>query len=210
MKHPSILQSLLFAAALTSVAAARADEPTPVPASGTMGLLGQTYAGLTYSYLNLDSSPVNADSYSAEFNNPLNASLDGILGYNFTQTGVVAGTRLNEQSLRAAVRAFSSSYSWGKPYVEGGVGYAWTKFAGTHDNSIVWDAAVGAEFQVAPAVTVTPYVQFRDEPDLAGGSTWNFGVKGNYWVNSQWSITGGVNRDDDQNMGFTVGTNFRY
>jgi tripartite-type tricarboxylate transporter receptor subunit TctC len=59
-------------------------------------------------------------------------------------------------------------------------------------------------------MTITPYVQFADAPDLAGDGTWNFGVKGNYWVNSQWAVTAGVELDDDENVGFTVGTNFRF
>ena len=175
-----------------------------------MGLLGQTYAGLTYSYLNLDGSPVNADNYGFQYNQSLNPGFDGILTYDYMQTGLVAGDRLNQQTIGGALRAFSTSYSWGKPYVEGGVGYSWTKFAGSHDNSLVWEGAVGVEFQVCPAFTVTPFVQYTDAPDLASGSTWNYGVKGNYWMNSQWSLTGGISRNDNQDNTFTIGTNFRF
>jgi hypothetical protein len=210
MKHTTILKSLMLAATLTGVAAMRAGEPTPVPASGTMGLLGQTYAGLTYSYVNLDSSPANADNYEFQINQALNAGLDGVLSYNFMQTDPVAGSRLNQQTISGALRAFSTSQPWGKPYIEGGVGYTRVKFAGARDNSATWEAAVGAELQIAPAVTVTPYIKYQDAPDLAGGSTWNFGAKANYWVNSQWSVTGGINRDDNQNTGYMIGTNFRF
>ena len=87
-----------------------------------------------------------------------------------------------------------------------GAGYAWT----SGDNSFVWEVAVGTEFQVKPKTTVTPYVQYTDAPDLAGDGTWTFGAKGNYWVNSQWSVTAGVELSDEKDVRFTVGTNFRF
>jgi hypothetical protein len=136
--------------------------------------------------------------------------LDGVLTYDWTQSGLVAGDRARQQTLGGALRAFSTSYTWGKPFVEGGVGYVWTKYAGNHDNSFVWEATVGSEFQVAAKTTVTPYVQYLNAPDLANSGTWNFGVKANYWVNTQWAVTGGVSIDDDNNAGFTVGTNFHF
>jgi hypothetical protein len=49
-----------------------------------------------------------------------------------------------------------------------------------------------------------------DAPDLPGDGAWNFGVKGSYWIDSSWAVTAGIERDDEQNSTFTVGTNFRY
>ena len=209
MKQTINIKSLLVAATLLGFAATvRAQDPVPV--TGSMGLLGQTYAGLNYSYVNLDNSPTNADSFGFEYNQSLNTGLDGILTYDWTQTGVVAGDRVNGQTIGAALRAFSTSYSWGKPYVEAGVGYTRVKYAGTRESSIAWEVAVGSEFQVTAKTTVTPYVQYSDAPDLAGASTWDFGVKGNYWVNSKWAVTAGISMDDSKNSAFTVGTNFRF
>lgn len=211
MKQNIIIKSLLIAASFVGlVATTRAQETVSTPPAGTLGLLGQTYAGLTYSYINLDNTSTNAESFGFEYNQALNSGLDGILTYDWAQTGVVAGDRLRNQTLGAALRAFSTSYSWGKPYVEAGVGYVWSKYAGSRESSFVWEVAVGSEFQLAPQFTVTPYVQYVDAPDLAGSGAWNFGAKGNYWVNSQWAVTAGVSLDDDENTEFTVGTNFRF
>ena len=210
MKQNIIIKSLSFAAALLAAAATTRGQNS-VPASGSMGLLGQTYAGLTYSYLDLHNSPTNADEYTFEYNQTLHSGLDGILTYDWSQSGLVAGDRVKAQGLGAALRAYSTSYSFAKPYAEAGVGYTWTKFAGVHDNSFVWEAAVGAEFQVAAKTTVTPFLRYSDAPNLAVSSgTWDYGVKANYWVNSQWSVTGGISIDDDRNTAFTVGTNFRF
>jgi len=209
MKQTIIIKSLLAAATLLGLAAT-VNAQTPPPVTGSMGLLGQTYAGLDYSYVDFDNSPTNADAFGFQYNQPLNARLDGRLTYDWAQSGLVLGDRARQQTLGAALRSFIVPNSWAKPYVEAGAGYTWTRYAGNHDNSFVWEVAVGSEFQVASKATVTPYIKYEDAPDISGSGTWNFGVKANYWVNSQWAVTGGVNYDDDHDAAFTIGTNFRF
>ena len=215
MKRNILLKHLLIsaAAALGLAAIARADTPlsTPAPeASARQGLLGERYATLSYSYDHLANSPVNADSYQFAFNEPLNPGFDAVFAYDWAQTHLFAGGRVNVQSLTGGVRAFSNNFAWGKPYVEADLGYAWQRGFGGHDRSILWGISAGAELQVAKAVTVTPFVGYADAPDLAGGGAWTYGVKANYWVDKQWAVTAGVDRDDDQNTSFTIGTNFRF
>ncbi len=205
-----VLASALGLGALT----ARADSGLPAdqpsaPVAG-QGLLGQVYGALTYSYIDLDGVSAHADNYHFALNQPLSFGLDGFLSYDYARFGSIAGSNLRQNVLSAGLRAFSTSYNWGKPYVEAGAGYAWTRFAGAKDNSFYWEVAVGAEIQVAAQTTVTPYVQYVDVPDIDNGHAWNFGVKGNYWVTPQWAVTAGLERDDDQNTTFTVGTNFRF
>ena len=210
------LKSLLLASALALGlgVTVRADvEPLAdkvVPVAGSQGLLGQVYGTLTYDYVNLDGAATHADSYTLMSNQPLAFGLDGVLGYNFTQWGAGSGGRVNQNTLSGAIRAFSTSYNWGKPYVEAGVGYTWVRASGAKDNSFVWETAAGVEFQVLPRATVTPFIQYTDAPDLAGGSKWNFGAKASYWIDSQWAVTVGLARDDSHNTAFTVGTNFRF
>jgi hypothetical protein len=213
MKHNIILKFVLLAALASLGLATRAVAEDAVPSGpvvSQVGLLGETYAGLSYSYLNLDSSPAHADGFGFQYNQPLNSGLDGILTYDWTQSGLVAGSRLNQQTIGGALRAFSQSRRWGKPYVEAGVSYAWTKFAGMKDNSLIWGIAIGAEIQLATAFAVTPFIQYQNAPDLASGSVWNLGVKANYWIDRQWALTGAIIRDDDHNTTFTLGTNFRF
>lgn len=216
MKQNNLLKNLLLsaAAALSLAGFARADVPLddqPLQSTTAVGqgLLGQQYASLTYSYIDLD-APVHADNFSFGFNQPLNVGLDAVFSYDWTQTGLFAGDRLNQQSVTAGLRAFSNAFAWGKPYVEAGAGFAWQRGYGSSDNSFVWGVGVGAEFQLAPAVTVTPFVKYADAPDFADNGAVTYGVKANYWIDSQWSVTGGIDRDDDQNTSFTIGTNFRF
>ena len=213
MKQTIIIKSLLIAGAtLLGLAATSRAQDAALPPAGKLGLLGQTYAGLDYSYIDFHNSPTNADAFGFQFNQALNSGLDGLLSYNWSQTGLVLGERARQQELGAGLRAFSTGYSWGKPYVEAGAGWTWFKYAGAHDNSFTWHGAVGVEFQVASKVTVTPYVKYEDAPglDVDDKDTWNFGVKANYWVNTQWGVTGGINYDDEHDTTYTVGTNFRF
>lgn len=210
--NTNILKSFLITAALSLGVAANAQTADAAPSltSDGQGLLGQTYAGLTYSYLDLRGVSYHADNYGFNYNQALHAGLDGFLSYNYAQTGRIAGSRVNGQDVGAGLRAFSNSFAWGKPFVEASAGYTWTKYAGIKDNSFYWSAAVGAEFQVAPALSVVPFVSYADAPDLSSDGTWEYGVRANYWVNSEWSVVAGVARDDSKNMAFTLGTNFRF
>ena len=216
MKTSPNIKSLLlaFSLALSLGVVARADEMSPAdkqaPVAGNQGLLGQVYGTLTYSYINLDDASSHLDNYSFSLNQPLAFGLDGILSYDFAQSGTIAGSHVKSHTIGAALRAFSTAHNWGKPYVEAGAGFAQSSYAGTADDSFIWEVAVGVEYQVAPATTVTPYLQYVDAPELAGEGAWNLGVKANHWIDAQWAVTAGCEIDDDQNTAFTVGTNFRF
>ena len=208
MKNNISLKSVVFAAALAAGlgVTARADsEPAPASSDVGQGLLGQVYGTLTYSYIDLDNTSSHADDYHFELNQPLSFGFDGFLSYDF-----VDFNNGHENVVMTGLRPFSTHFNWGKPYLEAGAGYAWLSTAGIDDNSFVWEATAGVELQVTPKTTVTPYVQYMDAPSLPGDGTWNFGAKGNYWVTPQWAVTGSLQVDDDNNIGFTVGTNFRF
>jgi opacity protein-like surface antigen len=212
MKQKNIIQSLFLAAALLGLsAAARAADSTPaVPASGTLGLLGQTYAGLSYSYVNLGNSPVNADRYGFEYNQSLTTGLDAVFNYDWTQAGLNAGDRAQQRAVDAVLRAFSTSTSWGKPYVEAGVGYDWMNTAGVRNNSFAWIAGAGIEFQATPALTVTPFVRWLRTNSFADHNTVDYGVKANDWVTKQWGVLAGIDRNDSQDMSYKAGFNVRF
>jgi len=206
-----ITSIILAAAALGLTVSAHAADPAPAaPAADPLGLLGQTYAGLSYSFINLHNAPVNADSYGFEYNQPLNTGFDAVFNYDWTQSGVVAGDRAREQALSAALRAFSLSYSWGKPYVDAGLGYDWTRFAGVKDHSFAWIGEAGVEFQVAPAVSVTPYVRYSLTKGFDEQDNVNYGVKANYWVTKQLAVTAGLDRNNDHDMTYKLGLNVRF
>jgi len=207
MKSNHSLKSLALATALVAALAvsARADSGLPAPAAADtavgQGLLGQSYGTLTYSYIDLDGVSGHADDYQFALTQPLSFGLDGFLSYDFVDHSFG-----NQHVVMAGLRPFSTRFNWGKPFAEASAGFAWT----SGDDSFVWEIGTGVEFQVTPKLTLTPYIQYADAPDLEGDGTVNFGAKGNYWVTPQWAVTASVEIDDDENTGFTVGTNFRF
>jgi len=220
MKKNLILKSLLVsamaAAGLATSAFAGGNEPNgPAPApgaalsSGTPGLLGQTYAGLSYSYVHLDAAPVNAASYGFEYNLPLNAGFDAVFNYDWTQSGPFAGDRAHEQKLAAALRAFTAQ-GWGTPYLEAGVGYDRMRFAGVKDDSFVWIAGAGVEFQTGTALTVTPFVRYEQANGYTDNHEFTYGVRANYWLSRQVALTAAVSRNDSQDMAYRFGVNVRF
>jgi hypothetical protein len=212
MKNIPQLKLLIVAAALTLAGsvALRADQGLPEPVTDMPGLLGQKYGNVSYSYINLDATPVHADNYSISANHPLAFGLDGMVSYDFTHTGGTAGFPLRQHLLGAALRAFSSAHNWGKPYVEAGAGFTTVRYANAGEDSYTWEVGTGVEFQVAPATTVTPYAQYLDAPDLPGDGRWNFGVKANRWITRDAALTLGFAMDNDHNTAFTIGTNFHF
>lgn len=206
------IKSLLLVSCLAIGAGlvARADDGLPAPVTGSEGLLGQLHGTLTYSYINLDDSSTHADNYRFASNIPLSFGLDGLMSYDYARSGEIAGSRMTSHTFAVGLRAFSTQFNWGKPYVEAGGGFAKTSFAGSDDDSAVWTVAAGVELQLRPATSLTPYIRYFDAPDLAGSGTTTFGAKLNHWVNTQWAVTASLDLDDDRNTTFTVGTNFRF
>ena len=179
-------------------------------AADSAGLLGQAYGGLSFSTTDLHGTSLSVDNYSFEYNLPITAGFDANFGYNYAQSGTILGSRVKEQSLGGSVRAYSTT-SWGKPFVEAGLGYTNVRFAGSKEGSYLWALAVGAEFQVASAFSVSPYVQYLDAPDIGGSEgTWDYGVKANYWLTRRISIVADLSRNDDKDMNYSVGMNFRF
>jgi predicted 3-demethylubiquinone-9 3-methyltransferase (glyoxalase superfamily) len=91
-----------------------------------------------------------------------------------------------------------------------GAGWIWAKAAGERDNSFLYTADTGVEFQVTKALSITPVVSFTDASSLHVNNKWGYGVKAHYWVTDQWGVSAGIGRDNMVNTTFSVGTTFRF
>lgn len=218
MKQTILVKSLVLAAVLAPALAPalRADDnfvgaPKVQPVSDDFSLLGQASSTVTYSRINLADTSIDADSYAVEVAQPLAFGLDRVLGYDYTKSQVLAGARVNQQVATAALRAFSASYNWGKPFVEAGIGHVWQRYAGSSDRSALWYVNVGAELRASERAVVTPYFGYADTPNLeAGDATWTYGVRASYRLDRHWALTAGIERDNSRNLAYTFGTNFRF
>jgi opacity protein-like surface antigen len=213
MKNQTSLKYFVLAAAASLGLAASAFAQTTVAAEPTVsrssGLLGQTYASASYGYIDLDDTSVNARSYSLGLNQYVRDGVDSFLDYNYTRSGRIAGTRLTQHDVLLGARVYTH-WQGVKPYAEAGIGWVWQKAGGVRDNSFAWAAGVGAEIEVAPKTTLTPFVRYSDLTEGGNNDQWEYGVKANHWLTDKLAVQGSISRDDDQNLFYRVGVNFRY
>jgi opacity protein-like surface antigen len=187
-----------------------ASVPAPTADTGK-GLLGQSYVGLDYGYTQLHSSSVaNIQGFNFEYNQPLSTGFDFNLGLGDAWSSQFGGTRARQQSVAGHAIAFIPDLSWGRPFIGVGAGWIWAKAAGERDNSFLYTADTGVEFQVTRALSITPVVSFTDASSLHVNNKWGYGVKANYWVTDQWGVSAGIGRDNMVNTTFSVGTTFRF
>jgi hypothetical protein len=145
-----------------------------------------------------------------EYNQPLNTGFDLNLGLGDAWSSRLAGTRTHQKDLDASAIAFLPDLSWGRPFIGVGAGWVWTKTAGTRDNSFLWSLDTGVEFQVTRELSLTPLVSFTDTTSIHRENKVAYGVKANYWLTSQWAVSGAVMRDNMVNTTYSVGMNYRF
>jgi hypothetical protein len=213
--NTSSLKSLILAGAVTlglsSAFAATDPDQVSAPASWReTGLLGKTYGNFEVSFVDLDDTGIDAKNFHFGLNQAVRAGLDSQFDVNHIRTDSFAGTRLSQYGLTAGLRAYTTSYGV-KPFAEAGLGWAWMKGPfNARENSWTYYAGIGAEMVIGEAFSLTPYIRFSDAPEAGDTDVFNFGARGNYWLNEKLALTAIVDRDDDQNTAFTFGVNYRY
>jgi|GEM_PF-518125 len=218
MNYITSYKSLLLAAACAFGAAAPAfasDDPAMVSsapttvATGSHGVLGHNLAELGFSYIDIDDSSVDASAMNLTLNQGIRTGLDTLFEYSYLRSENTGVGRVSQQQLNIGGRAYTN-YNGMKPFVDGGIGWAWFKAPGNYRfDSFVVFASVGAEIQATTDLTITPSVRYsymtRDSDDK-----WDFGVKANYWLTEKLALTGKISMDDDQTMEYGLGVNFRF
>jgi hypothetical protein len=217
MKNVSSFKTLILTAAASlglAVAALASDDPgraTPTLVdAGSRGLLGETYTHLGYSYVDTKNSNVDANSFDFSMNQGIRNGVDTLFEYNYTRSEPLLDGHATWQSLLAGGRAYTTLNSL-KPYFEAGLGWAWASVPlfGS-DNSFAWFGGVGMEWTVASDISVTPFIRFTDAINLGDADRWDFGVKGNYWLNARFAVSALVSLDDDQSWSLGTGVNYHF
>jgi len=172
------------------------------------GLLGESYAGLTYDWIKLDSLPVDASGFTFEANHPLKEDFDLNFQYSYWRTESIAGFRATVQFGGLGVR-FHSAKGSARPYFGAAAGWANAKAGTFSDSAFAWQAEAGVEFQAGDNFTITPTVNYQDASDIFDGTT-NYGVKANYWFNDKFGLRAGIMADDDSNVTYSIGFNVHF
>jgi hypothetical protein len=215
MKQKITITSLIIAAAMTlgttiaSAQNANVAVPTPVETTSA-GLLGSRYTEVSYNYIDL-SGPEHADGFVLAFNQPLQPNLDFTAGYSWAKADFDS-FNAKVQDLDVGVKAYTT-LSWGKPYAAAAVGWEWQKAAGLREDSFTYKVGVGTEFQVAPALVVTPFVNFVRATGF-NASEVDVGAKVTYRLNKDWSLTARAQYDavrhDDDSKEYSIGAIYHF
>lgn len=193
----------------TAFAGGGPDAATPLAAGD---LLGRNYAGVSYDYYDLGSgAPSVARGYTFEANIPVRANLDFKLTHEFAQAEAF-GLKARNNTLYASAVGYASGYSWGKPYAEAGVGWTWLGGA-ADDDSFAYRVGTGAEFAVAPSITLTPFVNFQRATDF-NASEVRPGLKVGFRLGDSWGATAKFEyvaaRHASDSREFSLGVNYRF
>ncbi len=183
------------------------------PASSSLngvGLLGQNYTGLTYTYTDIPNTTLNNQGLRFQYNEPVAPGLDALFTYEGDRSARFDSTRNSLEHAEAAAVAYLPEFARAKPYVLFGAGWIWSHTWGMKTDAFAGRIGTGVELQLAAPFVLTPYVNYTDSKVFAGRHRWNYGVKANYWLGSHWGVTAGLDRDNHRDMGYSAGMNFRF
>ena len=220
MKNVPTFKTLILTAALAAglSSPAFADDTAdpaaaPAPAAAVdngHGLLGQNYANLGYHYTDYTDSSLHSDSLDFTLNQGIRDGLDTMFEYGYTRSSDTGIGRVTQQQADVGARAYTNFQGF-KPYVEAGLGWGWQHApAVEHKSSFIWFGGVGAEFQVAKDLSVTPLVRYSYADRFTSHGEWDYGVKANYWVTEKIGLQVSLLRDNTRDLSYGAGINFRF
>jgi hypothetical protein len=175
------------------------------------GLLGSTYTGLDYGYTHHSSSAPNAlHRWGFISSRPIYDELrntDAAFRYNYTR-GSSSGDLMQMHEVAASLQSYMI-VGEAKPFVEGQVGWAWSRSGAGGQSGAMYSGTVGVELGVMPQVTFTPFLRFRSSPRFHADN-WYYGAKLLRRFDVSWSGSVGLQLDDDSNAEFSIGVQRRF
>jgi hypothetical protein len=201
--------AILLGSLATEAAAQAPMAPDPVV---TGGFLGQDYAGVEVGYVRHHDGPprvLHRYGFLAARPMPNRENLDGFFNYNYTH-GSHLGIDMNQHDFTTGLLAFRRNGPVA-PFLQGGLGWAWSKTGSMQSNSFLYSIRGGVEFLLTPYASLTPTVTFR-EARRFDDQAWIFGVKAAFRMNRDWSASLGLQVDnaDSHNVETAVGIQRRF
>jgi hypothetical protein len=199
----------LMACLATEAAAQMAVANESIP---TGGLLGQNYAGVDVGYIRHHEGPprvMHRYGFHASRPMPEKENIDGFFRYNYTH-GSNLGIDTNQHDILAGLVGFRRNGPVA-PFLEGGLGWAWSEVGSTPSNSFLYAIRLGVEFLVAPNASLTPTVTFR-EARRFDDRAFLFGAKAAFRLNRDWGATISIQADDadSHNIEWALGVQRRF
>lgn len=184
-------------------------------AAGTenAGLLGQKFTGVDFGYTHhVESAPKSLRRYGFVSQAPLAelTNVDAAFHYDFIRGSSLGLTNQTHRTYVSFTRYFE--HRTVKPFAQAAAGWAWSKTGPVKEDSFFYRGVVGAEVGINPNVALTPFVSIEEAANIGGlgDRAWNIGAKLAYRLNRNWVPTLRVQIDDDDNIEYAVGMNYRF
>jgi hypothetical protein len=210
MKTKPSLHCIVTVVGLALASALNANE-VPQSNADSPGLLGKTYSGLEFGYTHhVEGAPDVLHRYGFVSSRPLaeaKENVDAAFRYNYTR-GSAFGLHADQHDIAMGFTGYLPTPD-AKPFIEGELGWAWTKVGGVKDNSLVYTLGAGVELRLNPRLSLAPFVQFQDAPQFHD-RLWNFGARATHHFERGWSGTLTIQSDDAHNIEYALGVLRRF
>jgi hypothetical protein len=206
MKTTTSLPLVVLAGLLALSPVSAQTTASVVSADTSAGLLGQTYTGGEFAYTHhVESPPRTLRRYGFVSYRPLGElgpQVDAAFRYDYNRSSL-AGITNHEHDVTATLLRYWVQDT-AKPFVHADLGWAWQKFGGANDHSLLYRVGAGVELALKPRLAATPFVNYRETRNF-DQRAWNFGAKIAYRMHQHWNSSFTVQVDDSNNVEYTIG-----
>lgn len=180
-----------------SAATSRAQMTT---GANPVGTLGHSYTEASFGVQDIQHITPDFLDLSLSGNVPVAPNFD--LGGGYSYGWIRGAGRGHSNTLNTYATAYLTTRG-ARPFASAGLGYRWTRFAGTRNDEGFWSAAVGVEIP-AGLFSITPRIAYVDDFHRRGNSSQQttYEVEGNYWMSRQAAVFATVGQTDVHGSGF--------
>jgi len=212
----ALAQNAVYAPPAPSMPAAETTAP------GGYGLIGANYADLSYDYFSIRGGPPSAaHGFTVDGSERIGDNFATTLDYDWRRAHSDLGTFTRNRVFGGA-QAFAVT-NWGKPFVEGDIGWEWNRTYGVDRSSLALRAATGLEVKITSEFAMAPYVAWERATGY-NASQFDYGMRANLRLTRAWGVTAKAEYQDGRHtaasltywqpagdiMQYSLGFNYRY
>ena len=184
---------------------------TAATPGGDAGLLGERYVGATIDYVVFDGDALDDGlGLSLVYNNPLNEEIDLAVTYSYLGSEAYDSVNVSSHTLLAGA-TFHAPLGQGRALLRAELGVSRLK-AGGSETEIPYAVTLGYELPIGGEFALTPFLTWSDlvDSDLDVDGTFDIGVLASWRVSETLDLIGSVTRNDDSDVGLSLGVAYRF
>ncbi len=173
---------------------------------GPSGLLGTSYLGASFDYIDIQSAAYRGGKgTSLSLNHPVTESVDISADYSYAYARIrpAVGKMQTHELFTHGTYIFKRQGA--QPYIRGGVGRSLAYIPGPNQREWHYRTEAGVEMPVGRHLSMTPYVRYTDGFRRRVGDTFEGGLTSQVALSGNVSMIARASRADNRNNSFSVG-----